>query len=79
MLSHILNNQEGRRLAVIVNDMSEVNIDAALIRDGGAELARTHERLVEMSNGCKPGANRWATKIRVRLSTCWSRRSSSAM
>ncbi|CAH2810902.1 MAG: Zinc-binding GTPase YciC [uncultured Caballeronia sp.] len=39
-------------MAVIVNDMSEVNIDAALVRDGGAELARTDEKLVEMSNGC---------------------------
>lgn len=40
-------------MAVIVNDMSEVNIDAALVRDGGgADLSRTEERLVEMSNGC---------------------------
>ncbi|HTJ95791.1 MAG TPA: zinc metallochaperone GTPase ZigA, partial [Pararobbsia sp.] len=49
---HILNNREGRRVAVIVNDMSEVNIDATLVRDGGAQLSRTDERLVEMSNGC---------------------------
>jgi G3E family GTPase len=40
------------RVAVIVNDMSEVNIDAALVRDGGANLSRTDEQLVEMSNGC---------------------------
>lgn len=52
LLNHILNNRAGRRVAVIVNDMSEVNIDAALVRNGDAELSRTDEKLVEMSNGC---------------------------
>jgi G3E family GTPase len=52
LLNHVLNNREGRKVAVIVNDMSEVNIDADLVRDGGANLSRTDEALVEMSNGC---------------------------
>jgi len=51
LLNHLLANREGRRLAVIVNDMSEVNIDAQLVREGGA-LRRGEERLVEMTNGC---------------------------
>ena len=52
LLNRILANREGRRVAVIVNDMSEVNIDAELVRGGEAELNRTDEKLVEMTNGC---------------------------
>ena len=51
LLNRTLNNREGRRVAVIVNDMSEVNIDADLIR-ADTELSRTDETLVAMSNGC---------------------------
>lgn len=56
LLNHVLANREGLRVAVIVNDMSEVNIDASLVERGaenaGAALSRTDEKMVEMSNGC---------------------------
>jgi G3E family GTPase len=52
LLEHILRNREGKKVAVIVNDMSEVNIDAALVRSGDASLSHAEEKMVEMSNGC---------------------------
>ncbi|KAF1722258.1 GTP-binding protein [Pseudoxanthomonas wuyuanensis] len=52
LMNQVLRNRDGRRVAVIVNDMSEINIDAQLIREGGAGLSRTQEALVEFSNGC---------------------------
>lgn len=51
LLNHILHNKEGLKVAVIVNDMSEVNVDARLVKDE-MTLSRTEEKLVEMSNGC---------------------------
>lgn len=51
LLNHVLNNKEGLKVAVIVNDMSEVNIDAQLVEQSAA-LSRTEEKMVEMSNGC---------------------------
>lgn len=51
LLGHVLRNREGRRVAVIVNDMSEINIDAADV-SRGVSLSRSEERLVEMTNGC---------------------------
>jgi len=52
LLNHVLANRQGLRVAVIVNDMSEVNVDARLVKEGEANLSRTEEQLVEMSNGC---------------------------
>ena len=51
VLSHILNNREDKKVAVIVNDMSEINIDASLVNKE-VSLNRSEEKLVEMSNGC---------------------------
>jgi G3E family GTPase len=51
VLSHILNNRQGKRVAVIVNDMSEINIDASIVQNE-VSLNRSDEKLVEMSNGC---------------------------
>ena len=51
LLNRVLNNREGRRVAVIVNDMGEVNIDADLLREDVA-LQQVDEQLVEMTNGC---------------------------
>jgi G3E family GTPase len=51
LLNHILNNREEKKIAVIVNDMSEINIDSAIVKNE-VSLARTEEKLVEMSNGC---------------------------
>ncbi|WP_173917183.1 GTP-binding protein [Halobacillus sp. Marseille-Q1614] len=50
LLNHLLNNKENKKIAVIVNDMSEVNIDAGMIKQGG--FSRTEEKLVELQNGC---------------------------
>lgn len=52
LLNHVLRNRDGLRVAVIVNDMSEINIDAELVKQGDARLDRVEEELVEMSNGC---------------------------
>jgi G3E family GTPase len=52
LLNHVLANRSGLRVAVIVNDMSEINVDAALVRNGEANLSRTEEQLIEMTNGC---------------------------
>ena len=51
VLSHILNNRQGKKVAVIVNDMSDINIDAATIKND-VSLNHSNEKLVEMSNGC---------------------------
>ncbi|MBM7601459.1 G3E family GTPase [Virgibacillus halotolerans] len=50
LLNHLLQNQQGLKIAIIVNDMSEINVDAKLIKEGG--FVRTEENMVEMTNGC---------------------------
>ncbi len=65
LLEHVLANREGRRVAVIVNDMSEDNIDAQLLARGEASLDHVAERLVEMSNGCICGTLREDLLIEV--------------
>lgn len=52
LLNHVLRNREGMKVAVIVNDMAEINVDGQLIKTGGAELSKVEEKLVEFSNGC---------------------------
>ncbi|MBL7977418.1 MAG: GTP-binding protein [Bacteroidetes Order II. Incertae sedis bacterium] len=52
LLNHILHNTQDKKIAVIVNDMSEVNIDAALVRNDEKAITRTDASLVEMTNGC---------------------------
>ena len=51
LLNHLLHNKEGLKVAVIVNDMSEINVDANIVKNENT-LSRTEEKLVEMSNGC---------------------------
>ncbi len=52
LMEHILNNRQGLKVALIVNDMSELNIDAKMIQQGEAALSRQDEKMIEMSNGC---------------------------
>jgi Ni2+-binding GTPase involved in maturation of urease and hydrogenase len=53
LLNHILNNRQGYKVAVIVNDMSEISIDSAIVKNGQATFKRTDEKLVELANGKK--------------------------
>ena len=51
VLSHILNNRQGKKIAVIVNDMSDINIDSSIVKNEGS-LNHREEKLIEMTNGC---------------------------
>lgn len=52
LLQRILTNSSGMRVAVIVNDMADVNIDAALVRQGATSVAHREEKMIELTNGC---------------------------
>ena len=52
MLQHILANRRGFRVALIVNDMGEINVDASLVKKGGDTLLNSEEKMLEMTNGC---------------------------
>ncbi len=52
LLNHVLANRQGLKVAVIVNDMSEINVDARLVKTGAAQLSRVEDQLVEFTNGC---------------------------
>jgi G3E family GTPase len=52
LLNHVLRNRDGLKVAVIVNDMAEINVDSQLVRQSGADLSKVEEKLVEFSNGC---------------------------
>jgi molybdopterin-guanine dinucleotide biosynthesis protein len=70
LLNHVLNNREGLKVAVIVNDMSQINVDGQLVEQGGAALSRVDEKLITMQNGCicctlrEDLLRRWATLAR---------------